>query len=72
MLHGTHVAGSVAGSPQANPAAANLATGAAPLARLSFLDVGNGSTALFVPQPVQVNYLPVSDHPCPIMRKPVW
>lgn len=63
--HGTHVAGSAAGSLGGN--GSSLATGAAPDARISFIDMGPpGSEAaplgsLFIPPALEVNYLPVSD-----------
>ncbi len=38
----------------------DMATGAAPMAKISFVDVGNGATAVTVPYPLEANYLPVS------------
>lgn len=57
--HGTHVAGSVAGAQLPyNPARHDAATGAAPSARLSFVD-GGSPTRFDLPKPLAENYFPV-------------
>ncbi|GIL85055.1 hypothetical protein Vretifemale_13679, partial [Volvox reticuliferus] len=64
--HGTHVAGSIAGSIAVGPSPGTTfnesasATGAAPMSRLSFVDLAPPKTGtLSVPIPYDTNYLPL-------------
>ncbi|GIL53620.1 hypothetical protein Vafri_9234 [Volvox africanus] len=63
--HGSHVCGTIAGSvlPNGSSSVTSFdpsfrATGAAPLARLSIVDLASSSSEIVVPQPMEKYYLP--------------
>lgn len=74
-FHGTHTCGSAVGArlaaapgPGGGPVSStvpDLASGAAPLARLSILDMGDQFGNLFVPSDVNQGLLAVSPGTCP-------
>ncbi|GLI67073.1 hypothetical protein VaNZ11_011270 [Volvox africanus] len=62
--HGSHVCGTIAGSvlPSSSSSVTSFnpsvqATGAAPLARLSIVDMASASSDIYVPQPIETKYL---------------